>query len=104
MEKQFGYFTFYSEKTGRDLSRMSAFSFWQPRSYIQVIKRLKQGDKSAIDDLIRKIEVQAINHGRLRNLRTTLKITRNDLVEALRNDYIPEEGLHDFFSLWDKGE
>ncbi len=101
-EKQAGYFTFYSEKSGRALSRMSAFSFWQPRSYLQDIEKIKQGDNSAIDDLIRKIEAQANNHRRLRKPRTTLKSSQNDLVEAVRKGYVPEEELHDFFSLWEK--
>jgi len=101
-EKQAGHFTFYSEKSGRALSRMSAFSFWQQRAYIQNIEKIKQGDNSALDVLITQIEAQANNHRRLRKSRTTLKSSKEDLVKLLRNGRIPEEELHDFFSLWDK--
>lgn len=101
-KKQAGYFTFYSEKSGRALSRMSAFSFWRPRAYIRDIEKIKQGDTSVIDDLIRKIEAQAINHKRLRKPRITLKTTQDYLVKALKEGNISEEELHDFFSLWEK--
>lgn len=99
-EKQIGYFTFYTEKSGRALSKMSALSFWQPRSYVQDIEKIKKGKNEAIDDLIRKIEAQALNHRRLRRPRITLKATKEMLVETLRKGSILEEELHDFFSLW----
>ncbi|RME31195.1 hypothetical protein D6789_03455 [Candidatus Woesearchaeota archaeon] len=99
-DREVGHFTLYSDKTNERLSYMSILTFWQPRSYVRDIERIRRGD-DAIDDLIRKIEAQAINHRRLRSPRKTLKVTENDLVEALRRGYIPEEELHDFFSLWD---
>lgn len=101
-DTEVGHFAIYSDKTNEKLSYMGILTFWQPRSYIQDIEKIRQGNNSAIDDLIRKIEAQTINHRRLRNPRTTLKITKDDLVEALRNGYIPEEELDDFFSLWEK--
>jgi hypothetical protein len=96
------HFTIYSDKTNEELSYMSVLTFWQPRSYIQDIKKIRQGDNSAIDDLVRKIEAQALNHRRLRRPRTSLKTSSNDLIEVLRTGCIPEEELHDFFSLWEK--
>jgi hypothetical protein len=101
-DREIGHFTIYSDKTNERLSYMSVLTFWQPRSYIRDIERIRQGDSSAVDDLIRKIEAQAINHRRLGTPRTTLKVTGNDLVEALRKGYVPEEELNDFFSFWDK--
>ncbi len=96
-----GYFTIYSDKTNEELSYMGIVTFWQTRSYLQDIERIRQGDVSAIDDLIRKIDAQAINHRRLRKPRTTLKTTQKDLIEALKKGSIPEKELDDFFSLWD---
>ncbi len=101
-EKQIGYFTFYSDKTGKVLSRMSAESYWQQRAYVENIEKLKQGDKSVTEALVRKIEMQDVNHKRLKLPRTP-KITKESLVAAVRNGVIPEE-IHDFFSLWDKTE
>jgi len=89
-------------KTDKDLSYMSVLTFLQPRSYVRDIEKIKQGDNSAIDNLIRKIEAQELNHKRLKKPRTTLKATKDYLIEALRKGYIPEDELHDFFSLWDK--
>ena len=99
--KETGYFTIYSDKNGRLLSKMSALSFWQPRAYLQDIEKIMQGDNSAIDDLIRKIEAQANNHRRMRKPRITLKSSQSDLVEALKEGHVPEEELHDFFSFWE---
>jgi hypothetical protein len=101
-DRETGHFTICSGKTNERLSYMSVLIFWQPRSYIRDMERIRHGDDSAIDDLIRKIDAQAINHGRLRTLRKTLKVTGNDLIEALREGYIPKEELNDFFSFWDK--
>ena len=101
-EKQAGYFTFYSDKTGRVLSRMSALSFWQPRSYVKCIERLKEGDHEVVERLIRQIEMQAVNLSRLRKPRR-LDVTKDCLISELREGRIPEDELHDFFSLWDKG-
>lgn len=100
-QKEEAYFTFYSDKTGRWLSRMSANSFWQPRAFMEDIKKIKEGDNNAIDTLIRKIEAQSLNHKRLKNPRINLTSSRNELIKSLRKGQIPEIELLDYFSLWE---
>jgi len=100
-EKQSGFFAFYSEKSGRALSRMSALSFWLPRAYVRDIENIKQGNASAVEPLLRKIERQAVNHSHLTTKRKTLAVTKEILIEELNKGNLPEEKLHDFFSLWD---
>lgn len=100
-EKEKGYFTFYSDKTGNVLSKMSAMSFWQSRSFIEDIQRIKEGKFEAIDDLVRKIEMQEINFKRLRKPRKTLRSTKDDLISTLNRGEVPELELLDYFSLWE---
>ncbi|MFH1915658.1 MAG: hypothetical protein ABIJ21_00185 [Nanoarchaeota archaeon] len=100
-EKEMGYFTLYSDKTGKVLSRMSATSFWQSRSFIESIRQIQEGNLDAIDALVRKIEMQAINHTRLKRPRTTLRSTKEELIYSLRQGYIPELDVLDYFSLWE---
>jgi len=100
-QKEEGFFTFYSDKTGKVLSRMSAMSFWQPRAFVEDINSIKKGDVQAIDSLVRKIEMQSINHGRLRNPRKTLKSTKDELIATLKSGNLPESELIDYFSLWE---
>lgn len=101
-EKQIGHFTFYSDKTGRILSSMSAESYWQQRAYVQDINRINAGDLSVIDALMRKIERYDINHRRLRNPRRDIKSNKEILIASLKRGVLLEQELHDFFSLWDK--
>jgi hypothetical protein len=98
-EKQIGSFTFYSDKADRVLSRMSAESYWVPRAYVIDIEKLKSGDMSAASRLIRKIEMQAINHQRLR-VKRKIGIDKESLIREIAQGNVPEE-IHDFFSLWD---
>ncbi len=101
-EKQAGYATFISDKTGKVLSSISAESYWQPRAYVSDIERLKQGDVSAFGGLERKICMQAVRQRKLKEPRKTLIATEEQLIQALKEGKMPEEELHDFFSLWDR--
>lgn len=100
-DKETGHFTIYSDKTGRILSRMSAMSFWQYRTYVQLMQKLKEGDKSVMDRMLRIIEAQSQNQRRRTPPRKNLRVTKEGLIEKLRNGEVPEEELRDFFSLWD---
>ena len=95
------YFTLYSDKTDQVKGRIHAMTLVQPRPYVTSIERLKQGDTEALEVLIRQIEGQSRKHGRLLNPRKNFP-SAEYLIEQLRNKNIPEEELHDFFSLWDK--
>ena len=101
-EKQTGNFTFYSDKTGKILSKMSAESYWQNRAYVKDIDRLKAGDGSVIEGLIRKIEMMDIMQKQLENPRKSLIVTKEELIKSIKEGEIPEKKLDDFFSLWDK--
>lgn len=101
--KEKGNFAIYDDKIERVLSRMSIITYWQPRAYIRDLEKIKDGDNSVIDSLIRKIKMQDINlHKRLIKPRENLVATKDYLTKELRSGKIPEEELHDFFSLWDK--
>ncbi len=100
-DKETGYFTIYSDKTGRVLSRMSAMSFWQDRNYVQLLDRLRQGDKSAIEKLLRVIEAQDLTQRRRTPKRQTLTTSKEELIELVRLGQYPQEKFDDFFSLWD---
>lgn len=100
-EKEEGYFTFYSDKTGKVLSKMSVMSFWEARSFFEDIHRIKEGRHEAIDGLVRKIEMQAVNHKRLHKPRNTLKSTKEWLIASLHQGDLPELELLDYFSLWE---
>jgi len=40
----------------------------------------------------------------LKKTRRNLRITQEDLIEALKEGHIPKEELYDFFSFWGEGE
>ncbi len=100
-DKETGYFTFYSDKTGRVLSRMSASSYWQDRTYVQLLRRLKQEELSVLDKLIRVIEMQDINQKKRTPPRKKLQVTKEGLIALLKSGKIPEQEMDDFFSYWD---
>lgn len=94
-------FTIYEDDKNRKISNISFLVYYKPRAYVKSIEEIKQGDNSVIDDLIKKIEMQDINLGKLNNPRKTLETTKDYLISELREGRILEEELHDFFSLWD---
>jgi len=96
------YFTWYNDKNGRIVARGHARTLVTTRSFVRDIETLKEGDKEALERLIRKIEAQDINLKRLKKSRRNLRITKEELINALKRGYIPEEELYDFFSFWDK--
>jgi len=98
-DKETGYLTFYSDKSSRPLSRMSASSYWQDRTYFQLMNKLKNGDNSVLERLIRVIEAQDINQKRRIPIRQNLP-DKNSLIAQLKQGIIPEAQLHDFFSFW----
>lgn len=95
------YFTFYDDMKSQVKGRSHAMTFVQPRDHVTSIKRLKEGDKEALEVLVRQIEGQARKHGRLLTPRTDLP-SKEYLIDQLKSGNIPEEELHDYFSLWDK--
>jgi len=97
--KERGNFIFY--KKNRAISRLSVLTYWLPRSYIESMKKVKQGDEEALEKLIRQIEHQDINQKRLIKPRTNLP-SKDYLISELKAGRIPEEELHNFFSFWDK--
>ncbi|MCK4521874.1 MAG: hypothetical protein KAU20_04825 [Nanoarchaeota archaeon] len=96
------YFTLYDDKIDEVKGRVSVRNFVKHRAYIGSIERLKQGDNGALEELVRKIEKQDLNHKRLIKQRQNLQTTKDYLIDKLRIGTIPEEELHDFFSFWDK--
>ena len=100
-DKETGYFSIYSDKTGRVLSRMSAMSFWQDRTYIQLLKKLRQGDQFSMEKLLRIIEAQDLIHKRRTPKRQTLTTSKDELIGLAQLGYYPQEKFDDFFSLWD---
>lgn len=95
---------FYSDKKEQMLSQVEAIVYWRPRNYVECITRMRNGDSSAIDPLIRKIERQDIMlHSKIHKeyQRKKLLATKELLIGSLRKGNIPEEELHDFFSFWD---
>ena len=100
-DKEMGYFTIYSDKTGRVLSRMSAMSFWQDRTYVQLLKRLREGDNSAMEKLMRVIEAQDLIQGKRTPKRQTLATSKDELIALAQLGQYPQEKFDDFFSLWD---
>ncbi len=98
-DKETGYFTIYSDKSAKLLSRMSASSYWQDRTYFQLINKLKNGENSVLERLVRVIDAQDINQKRRIPMRQNLP-DKNLLIEQLKHGKIPEAELHDFFSFW----
>lgn len=96
-----GYFTFYDDKSMYEVSSGQAVVRWQRRAYVREIELLKQGNEASIDKLVRKIEHQQRNHRHMHTPRKTLKATASQLIGKLRTGEIPEEELHDYFSLWE---
>ncbi len=76
-------------------------TFWQDRAYVRCIERLKQSDRKALDELIRKIKRQDIHQKRLIHPRQNLP-DANYLIGELKVGRVPEQQLHNFFSFWDK--
>ena len=102
-EKQNGYFTFYLDKSRKILSTMSADSYWKERTYVQLMNQLNNGyDNEALEKLKRIIEIQSQNNKRITPPRKNFNINKNDLISRIENGELPEEELHNFFSLWDK--
>lgn len=95
-------FAFYNDKKKRVISTMSYLTSIGTRAYIQELERLKQGDEKALERLIRKIQRQQENLDRLIISRKNLRMSSQELIEKLRSGEIPEQELHDFFSLWDR--
>ncbi len=95
------HFSFYDDKNKKIKATIDLRNIVGSRAYVQCIEKLKQGDSSALKTLIRKIEAQDLNHNRLINPRKKLKATKDYLISELKRDNIPEEEIHDFFSLWD---
>ena len=100
-DKETGHFTIYSDKTWRVLSRNSTSSFWQDRIYVQLLKRLRQGDQSAMEKLIRVIEAQDLTQRRRTPRRQNLSTSKNELMDLIQAGQYPQEKFDDFFSLWD---
>ena len=100
-DKETGYFAIYSDKTGRVLSRMSAMSFWQERTYVQLLGRLREGDGSAMEKLTRVIEAQDLIQRRRTPKRQTLTTSKDKLMALAQSGQYPQEKFDDFFSLWD---
>ena len=92
----------YDNKTNKVKGRISVRTFVEPRAYIKGIADFKQGDNQVLGRLIRKIEMQDVNQRRLIKPRKSLQCTKDYLISQLGIGKIPEEELHDFFSLWDK--
>lgn len=98
--KERGNFTFYNDKKKSAVLYVSVLTYWKPRNYIRAIEKIKN-DKKDIKELTKKIERQDMNLKRLINSRKHLKATKVYLLSELKIGNIPEEELHDFFSLWD---
>ncbi|MDD5191593.1 MAG: hypothetical protein PHH54_02280 [Candidatus Nanoarchaeia archaeon] len=96
-------FIFYDERKGRLISEIDVMTFYQPRAYIRQLEKIKQNknDQDAFERLIRQINWQDLQQKRLYNKRTNLP-DKDYLISQIRQGNIPEEGLHDFFSFWDK--
>jgi len=93
-------FTFYNDRTNKNLQMWYLEGVGTLREYVKNLKRLKQGDKEAIECLVREIEDRETEHRKLKNPRTFP--SKDELITKLRMGEIPEEELHDFFSYWDK--
>lgn len=96
------YFTFYDDNSDKIKGTTYARTITELRDYVKCINALRQNDGEAMEKLIKKIEIQDILHKKLINPRKTLMSTPENLIERLKSREIPEEEIHDFFSLWDK--
>ncbi|MEA3248348.1 MAG: hypothetical protein U9Q73_01450 [Nanoarchaeota archaeon] len=92
--------TFYNDKTEESLQIWYLEGFGELRRYVKDIQKLKKGDTSAVEDLVRKIDALDVKHKKMLNPRDY--IPKDELIRKLRNREIPEEELHDFFSYWDR--
>lgn len=95
-----GHFTFY-DKGNRRLSQVSVLTYWDERSYIKDMEDIRSGVDGAKDELIRKIECQEINHGKLLHPRLC-RSSKDYLISEIRQGRVPSDNIHDFFSFWDK--
>jgi len=95
-------FAFYEDRRNRVLGRLSAVTYCGTRIHIELIERIKRGDESAREELIKKILSQDIKHKKLLNPRKNIQTTAEQLVAELKAGRILEEDIHDFFSFWDK--
>jgi len=93
--------TFYEDSDNRILQTWYIEGFGNLRNYANCIERLKQGDKEAINELIKKIEVRSKKRKDILGLRRNLP-DKDYLINQLRIGNIPEEELHNYFSDWDK--
>lgn len=92
--------TFYEDKTNEVLQVWYLEGFGELREYVKNIQKLREGNTSAVDDLIREIEAVDKKHQKMINPRSY--VPKNDLIERIKAGEIPETELHDFFSYWDK--
>lgn len=93
--------TFYEDSNNGPLQTWFLEGKGELRNYVRCIERLKKGDESVREELVRKIEGENLRHRHLIVPRKTLVTTKEELIKAIRGGEIPEEELHDFFSLWD---
>lgn len=91
--------TFYEDRTNKSLQVWYFEGMGRLRRHLENIQRLKDGDSSAIKDLIIEIEATDVKHKKMINPRNYTP--KNELIQRLNNGEIPEEELHDFFSLWE---
>ena|SRR3989344_7090970 len=89
------------DRTNISLQRWHFQVIGRLRKYIRTVEDLKRGKKESFGSLINQIYAQELRHIHLIHPRTNLPSVQ-DLVSRLQQGEIPEEQLHDFFSLWDK--
>jgi len=92
--------TFYEDGTNEVLQVWYLEGFGELREYVKNIQKLRDGDTSVVDDLIREIEAVDKKHQNMINPRKY--VPKNELIERIRAGEVPEKELHDFFSYWDR--
>ena len=103
-QREIGYFTFYSDRSGIVLSRMSAESYWTPRAYVKDMTLIRSGDAKAVDDLERKIRARETALKRLNPPRKQVLSSSAELIDCLRKGILLEKEIHDYFSNFDSAE
>ncbi len=99
-------FNFYNNK---DLLVTSIYfkTYVDNRAYIKDLHILNNGSdqeikSKALEDLIRKIEMQDVRQNQWSiDERKSLNVKKDELINDLVSGDLLEEKLHDFFSLWD---
>ena len=94
------YYTFFNEKDNKVKASILGLAFVEQRAFVKDIENLDKG-KDVIDGLIRKIEWQNIRLKKLKNPRKKLLMSKEELINELKNKNIPRKELCDFFSYWD---